>query len=100
MVVGRRAVISTKPLHVYRQHRPDIVLMDLRLPGRDGISAIEELRKNYPEVQDIVLSSEKQSGAIRFPGSSRWCHFVHKCWGTKLGCRSDLGLQLIWKQSI
>jgi DNA-binding NarL/FixJ family response regulator len=57
MVFVGRAVNFEESLRLYRQHHPDIVLMDLRLPGKDGITAIEELRKNYPEVKVIVLST-------------------------------------------
>lgn len=36
------------------QHRPDLILMDLQLPGRDGLQITRELRAN-PTTQDIKI---------------------------------------------
>lgn len=36
---------------------PDIVLMDIRLPGRSGIEACEEIKEKHPEVKVIMLTS-------------------------------------------
>lgn len=37
--------------------RPDIVLMDIRLPGASGIEACEEIVQLYPEVKVVMLTS-------------------------------------------
>ncbi len=37
--------------------RPDVVLMDLRMPGMDGITAIEKLRQNQPEIAVVILTT-------------------------------------------
>lgn len=36
---------------------PDVVLMDIRLPGISGIEACEEITKNYPDIRVIMLTS-------------------------------------------
>lgn len=41
----------------YRTHRPDIVIMDLRLPGMDGIQTITALRQEFGPVVVLVLST-------------------------------------------
>ena len=44
-------------LENYRRHKPDVVLLDLRLPGMDGIQIIKQLRQEASEVRIVVLSS-------------------------------------------
>jgi len=36
---------------------PDIVLMDIRLPGKSGIEACEEIKEKHPEIRVIMLTS-------------------------------------------
>ena len=48
---GREAV------ELFRLHQPDVTLMDLRLPGLDGIAATKEIRLEFPEARIIALTS-------------------------------------------
>lgn len=48
---GREAV------ELCREHRPDVVLMDLLMPEMDGIEATAAIKKIHPDAKVIVLSS-------------------------------------------
>ena len=41
----------------FRQHRPDVTLMDLRLPDMSGIDAIIAIRTEFPDARLIVLTT-------------------------------------------
>lgn len=44
-------------IDLFRQHRPDVALMDLRMPRVDGASAIATLRAEFPRSRFIVLTT-------------------------------------------
>ena len=44
-------------IQLYRQHRPDITLMDLHLPGLSGIDATTEIRAQFPDARIIILTA-------------------------------------------
>ena len=41
----------------YREHRPDVTLMDLRLPDLSGIDAMIAIREEFPEARVIMLTT-------------------------------------------
>ena len=41
----------------FRQHQPDITLMDLRLPDMSGIEAMAAIRAEFPEARVIILTT-------------------------------------------
>jgi two-component system NarL family response regulator len=48
---GRQAI------ELYRQHQPDVVLMDLRMPVMGGVEAITALRREFPAARVIVVTT-------------------------------------------
>jgi DNA-binding NarL/FixJ family response regulator len=42
---------------LFRTHRPDVTLMDLRMPEVDGIEAAKQIRAEFPEAKIIALTS-------------------------------------------
>lgn len=44
-------------LGVYRRHRPNLVLMDVRLPGMSGADAVAAITKEFPDASILMLST-------------------------------------------
>src|ERR1044072_4277112 len=49
----------------FRRHRPDIALMDLRLPGTNGIDALIAIRGEFPEARIIMLTTSDADAEIQ-----------------------------------
>ena len=48
---------GVEAINMAKQYRPDIIIMDVRIPELDGISAIEEIRRFLPNACISVLSA-------------------------------------------
>ncbi|MFB8036354.1 DNA-binding response regulator [Streptomyces sp. NPDC056004] len=46
-------------------HKPDVAVIDVDLPGIDGLTAAERLRKQLPECRALILTSLGRPGALR-----------------------------------
>lgn len=63
MVVAAQATDGQEALQMFRMHRPDVTLMDLRMPKVNGIDAIGLIRAEFPRAKIVVLTSS--SGDIQ-----------------------------------
>lgn len=52
-------------LTLWRQHRPDVVLLDVSLTGIDGIETLRRLKEAFPEARVLMLSSSEAQEDIR-----------------------------------
>ena len=57
MLVVAEAASGAEALQKFREHRPDITLMDLRLPDSSGIDVITAIRALFPEARVILVST-------------------------------------------
>jgi DNA-binding NarL/FixJ family response regulator len=57
MKVVAEASTGVEATKQFKQHRPDITLMDLQLPDMSGIEAIIAIRQEFPEARIIVLTT-------------------------------------------
>jgi DNA-binding NarL/FixJ family response regulator len=57
MTVVASASTGREGLEQYRQHQPDITLMDLRMPDMGGVEAIRTILAEFPSAKIIVLST-------------------------------------------
>ena len=57
MTVVGEASTGKEGLDLYREHQPDITLMDLRMPDMGGAEAIGRIRVEFPSAKIVVLST-------------------------------------------
>ena len=57
MTVIAEAANGRKAVELWRNHRPDVALLDLRMPVLDGVSAIAEIHKEDASARIIVLTT-------------------------------------------
>jgi DNA-binding NarL/FixJ family response regulator len=57
MVLAAEASSGQEAILKFREHRPDVTLMDLRLPDMSGIDALIAIRAEFPEVRIIMLTT-------------------------------------------
>jgi len=69
---GREAVVKAEKL------KPDVVIMDVRMPVLDGFQATREIRQNSPFIQIILLSLHDSPRAREEGRNAGACEFVEK----------------------
>ena len=57
MLLVAQASNAQEAIQEYRKHRPDVTLMDLRLPDKSGIDAMIAVRAEFPEARVIMLTT-------------------------------------------
>jgi len=57
MQLVAQASNAQEALQQFRKHRPDVTLMDLRLPDKSGIDAMIAVRTEFPEARVIMLTT-------------------------------------------
>jgi len=59
-----QAANAVEAITEFRRHRPDITLMDVRLPGTDGTDTLITIRGEYPDARVIMLTTSDSDGDI------------------------------------
>lgn len=57
MVLVSQAANGAEAIQQFRQHKPDVTLMDLRLPDLNGIDVMIAIRAEFPEARIIMLTT-------------------------------------------
>jgi DNA-binding NarL/FixJ family response regulator len=83
------AASGAEGLAVVERLRPDLVLMDVRMPGMDGVEAARRLSASRPEVMVVLITVEEppeangaaDCGAVRFVSKRDICpKFLREVW--------------------
>jgi DNA-binding NarL/FixJ family response regulator len=57
MLLAAEAASGTEAIQKFREHRPDVTLMDLRLPDMSGIDSLIARRTEFPAARIIILTT-------------------------------------------
>jgi len=65
MLLVAEASSGSEAIRLFREHRPDVTLMDLRLPDLSGIDAMIAIRTEFSEARIVFLSTFEGDAEIR-----------------------------------
>ena len=65
MVLVAQAANGEEAMAEFRRHRPDVTLMDLRIPGINGTDTLVAIRGEFPEARIVMLSTSDSDGEIQ-----------------------------------
>jgi DNA-binding NarL/FixJ family response regulator len=65
MLLVAQAANAVEAIAEFRRHRPDVTLMDLRLPGTNGTDALIAIRGEFPQARVIMLTTSDGDGDIQ-----------------------------------
>jgi two-component system NarL family response regulator len=57
IVVVAQAADGESAVALYRRERPDVSLIDLRMPALDGVQVVEQIRREHPDAVLVVLTT-------------------------------------------
>jgi two-component system response regulator YesN len=57
LVIGEGAPNGRIAIEMAREHKPDIIFMDIKMPGIDGVQAVKEIKKFAPDIRFIMVSA-------------------------------------------
>ena len=76
-VVGE-AHSGSQVLPLVSRTSPDLVLLDIRMPGLDGLACLDQIRRRYPQVKVVVLSVFSDSEHIEAALKRGACGYIVK----------------------
>jgi DNA-binding NarL/FixJ family response regulator len=59
MQLAAQGSTGKEAIQLFREHRPDVVLLDVRLPDMNGIDAMITIRSEFPEARIIIVTSSE-----------------------------------------
>ena len=78
MTVVGQASSGAEVLELVRANCPDLVLMDVRMPGMSGLECLDALRKMCPKVKVVLISASNEPADVREGLSRGACAYIVK----------------------
>lgn len=51
-------------IQLYRQHRPDLIMLDITMPGCDGVTACQQILAEHPQARVVMVSALGQKEEV------------------------------------
>jgi len=77
-IVVAEADDGATAISLWREHRPDVMLLDVSMPGMDGIETLERLRAEFPEARVLMLTSSGAPEDVLHALKAGACGYVTK----------------------
>ena len=65
LVVVAEAATGPEALAMARAHRPDVAVLDLQMPGKDGVTVATELRTELPGCRTMIVTGHGRPGHLK-----------------------------------
>lgn len=78
IVVVGEAADGEQTILLFEQLQPDILLLDLSMPNRDGIECLKEIKSRYPAAKVIALTMHEDESYIKQAMQAGASAYVHK----------------------
>lgn len=78
MELVSQATGGREAIQLYREHRPDVTLMDLRMPDLSGVDAMLAIRAEFPEARIIILTTFEGDAEVRRALDAGACAYLLK----------------------
>ncbi len=65
-------------IDLWRKHEPDVMLLDLCMPGIDGVETLQRLRREFPAARVLILTSSEAPEEVRHAIAAGACGYVTK----------------------
>ncbi|CAM3376238.1 MULTISPECIES: response regulator transcription factor [Streptomyces] len=65
LAIVAQAASGTEAVAMARAHRPDVAVLDLQMPGADGVRAATAIREAVPECHTMIVTSHGKPGHLK-----------------------------------